>query len=61
MTNTCPELVASPETPAPANFEVGMTPARANGSLRSPSGGPFSLLVSRRSDFAALRRGADRS
>jgi len=56
-----PDLVAFLETSAPTNFEVGMTPPHLNGSLRSPSKGPFSLFVTRRLDFAAVRRGADRS
>jgi hypothetical protein len=37
-------MVASPKAPASANSDMGMT-LTSNGSLPSPSNGPFSLLA----------------
>lgn len=61
MTNTLPRTGCFSRNAIAGKIRGGGALAHATGSLRSPLGEPVSLLVTRRSVFAALRRGADRS
>jgi hypothetical protein len=61
MTNTLPRTGCFSRNASADKFRGGNDAGARKRSLRSPSKGPFSLHVTRRSDFAALRRGADGS